>query len=204
MHLLKQLMFKQLGTALLLLLFTSTALAQDIQESNLFPRVKFVTDKGEMIVELDRMRAPLTVDNFLRYVVEGEYNNTLFHRVIEDFVVQGGGFKPNFKPLPDRDPVVNESGNGLRNQFGTIAMARERNPHTATSQFYFNVGDNESLNPSSRRWGYAVFGRVVENDTLLRELSAVPTHTDEATNYDDVPVEPLMLQRVELLPREER
>lgn len=188
--------------ALALLAVSGLASSQDIQESNLFPRVKFVTAQGEMIVELDRMRAPLTVDNFLRYVVAGKYDNTIFHRVIEDFVLQGGGFSPDFEEIETFDPVVNESGNGRQNNFGTIAMARQRDPHSAMGQFYFNVDDNDSLNPSSRRWGYAVFGRVVENDQLLRELSAVDTHTHAETGYEDVPVEPLILQRVELLPRD--
>lgn len=183
------------------LMLNATVSAQDIQKNNLFPRVKFVTEHGDMIVELDRMRAPLTVDNFLHYVVSGDYDNTIFHRVVADFVVQGGGFHQGFEPVPTRDPVVNESGNGLQNQFGTIAMARERNPHSASSQFYFNINDNESLNPSTRRWGYAVFGRVVENDELLRQLGAVETHTDAETNYDDVPIEPLKLVRVELMPQ---
>ncbi|RUO26217.1 peptidylprolyl isomerase [Aliidiomarina minuta] len=193
-----------LNSLLAFVLFTVSGLAssQDIQENNLFPRVKFVTGQGEMIVELDRMRAPLTVDNFLQYVVAGKYDNTIFHRVIEDFVLQGGGFTPDFTEIETFDPVVNESGNGRQNNFGTIAMARQRQPHSAESQFYFNVNDNDSLNPSSRRWGYAVFGRVVENDQLLRELSAVETHTHEATGYEDVPVESLILQRVELLPRD--
>lgn len=188
--------------AALLLSVLIPAKAQDIQQNNLFPRVKFVTEHGEMVVELDRMRAPLTVDNFLRYVVAGDYNNTLFHRVVEDFVVQGGGYKADDSPVRTRDSVVNESGNGLTNQFATIAMARERNPHSASSQFYFNVKDNDSLNPSSRRWGYAVFGRVVENDALLYELASVETHTDPDTQADDVPVQPLRLIRVQLLPRE--
>ncbi|MBA3988456.1 MAG: peptidylprolyl isomerase [Idiomarina sp.] len=188
--------------AALLLSVLMPAKAQDIQQNNLFPRVKFVTEHGEMVVELDRMRAPLTVDNFLRYVVAGDYNNTLFHRVVEDFVVQGGGYKADDSPVRTRDTVVNESGNGLTNQFATIAMARERNPHSASSQFYFNVKDNDSLNPSSRRWGYAVFGRVVENDALLYELASVETHTDPDTQADDVPVQPLRLIRVQLLPRE--
>ncbi len=188
--------------AALLLSVLMPVKAQDIQQNNLFPRVKFVTEHGEMVVELDRMRAPLTVDNFLRYVVAGDYNNTLFHRVVEDFVVQGGGYKADDSPVRTRDTVVNESGNGLTNQFATIAMARERNPHSASSQFYFNVKDNDSLNPSSRRWGYAVFGRVVENDALLYELASVETHTDPDTQADDVPVQPLRLIRVQLLPRE--
>ena len=192
----------QLGIASLLVMLTAfNAGAQDIQENNLFPRVKFVTDKGEMIVELDRMRAPITVDNFLTYVVQGTYDNTMFHRVVDDFVVQGGGFHPGFEAIETGERIVNESGNGLQNKFGTIAMARERDPHSASSQFYFNANDNDSLNPSPRRWGYAVFGRVVENEDLLRELVDVETDTDEGTGYDDVPVEPLILQRVELLPR---
>lgn len=193
---------------ILVSLFTSVLLlvsipvsAQDIQTDNLFPRVKFITDQGDMIVELDRMRAPITVDNFLTYAVQGKYDNTIFHRVINDFVIQGGGFKPGFEDVATGDTIVNESGNGLRNQFGTIAMARERDPHSAKSQFYFNVKDNDSLDPSPRRWGYAVFGRVVENDQLLHELASVETHTDADTGYDDVPVEPLILRRVELLPR---
>lgn len=184
------------------LIVSGVASSQDIQENNLFPKVKFVTAQGEMIVELDRMRAPLTVDNFLNYVVAGKYDNTIFHRVIDDFVLQGGGFAPDFEAIETFEPVVNESGNGRENNFGTIAMARQRQPHSAQSQFYFNVADNDSLNPSSRRWGYAVFGRVIENDQLLRELVAVETHTHEETGYEDVPVQPLILQRVELLPRD--
>lgn len=192
----------QLCIASVLFMLTAAGVsAQDMQQSNLFPRVKFVTAQGEMIVELDRMRAPITVDNFLTYVVQGKYDNTMFHRVVEDFVVQGGGFKPGFEEIEKGDAIVNESGNGLKNNFGTIAMARERNPHTASSQFYFNANDNDSLDPSPRRWGYAVFGRVVENEELLRTLVDVETHTDEETGYNDVPVEPLILQRVELLPR---
>lgn len=183
------------------LLTSAMATAQDIQQSNLFPRVKFVTNHGEMVVELNRMRAPLTVDNFLRYVVAGDFNNTIFHRMVDDFVVQGGGFRDGFDPIKTRDAIVNESGNGLKNQFGTIAMARERDPHSASSQFYFNLKDNDSLDPSNRRWGYAVFGRIVENEAVLLELGAVETHTDPDNNYEDVPVEPLKLLRVELLPR---
>lgn len=187
--------------SLVLIFSTLSVSAQDIQESNLFPQVKFVTDKGEMVVELDRMRAPITVDNFLTYVVQGKYDNTLFHRIVENFVVQGGGYHPGFEAIETADEIVNESGNGLQNSFGTIAMARERSPHTASSQFYFNVHNNESLDPSPRRWGYAVFGRVVENDDLLNEFAGVETHTDTSTGYDDVPVEPIIIQRVELLPR---
>jgi peptidyl-prolyl cis-trans isomerase A (cyclophilin A) len=186
----------------LLLSVLGTASAQSIQSNNLFPQVKFVTAEGDMVVELNRMRAPLAVDNFLKYVVAGAYDNTIFHRVIDDFVVQGGGFKPGFEPIETRDPVFNESGNGLENSFGTIAMARQKDPHSATSQFYFNAADNEKLDPSRRRWGYTVFGRMIENDQLIRDMAAVETGTDEETGYNDVPVEPLILKRVELLPRD--
>lgn len=176
--------------------------ASDTQADNLFPRVKFVTNHGDMVVELNRMRAPYTVENFLQYVVSGSYNNTVFHRVIDEFVVQGGGFDPDWNELPTGDTLVNESGNGLKNRFGTIAMARQSNPHSAIRQFYFNANDNDSLNPSARRWGYTVFGEVVENAELLRTLAAVPTDFHEPTQYENVPVEPLLLLRVELLPVE--
>lgn len=194
--------FKLIATLALLLCTLSPVSAQSIQSNNLFPKVKFVTTEGEMIVELNRMRAPLAVDNFLKYVVAGDYDNTIFHRVIDDFVVQGGGFDTDFEPIETRDPVFNESGNGLQNNFGTIAMARQKDPHSATSQFYFNAADNEKLDPSRRRWGYTVFGRVIENDQLIRELAAVETDTHEETGYNDVPVEPLVIERVELLPRD--
>ncbi|MCO4320220.1 peptidylprolyl isomerase [Aliidiomarina quisquiliarum] len=174
----------------------------ELQPDNYFPRLKFVTSKGDMVVELNRMRAPLTVANFLRYVADGSYNNTHFHRVIDNFVVQGGGFTPNWTELPTYDPVVNESGNGLTNSYGTIAMARQSNPHSALRQFYFNSNDNDSLNPSPRRWGYTVFGQVIENAELLRTLAAVKTGPHAQTGYDNVPIEPLMLIRIELLPIE--
>lgn len=194
--------FISLITVFALVLGSASSLAQtaDIQKDNLYPRVKFVTNKGSMIVELDRWRAPVTVDHFLTHVVSGSYDSTLFHRVVKDFVVQGGGYKTDWTPLPEGDTVINESGNGLPNRFGTIAMARQQDPHSARRQFYFNTNDNDSLNPNPRRWGYAVFGRVVENEELLRELMAVETDFNEEANFPDVPVEPLVLMRVELLP----
>lgn len=179
--------------------FPATA---DTQRDNLYPRVKFTTNMGEMVVELDRWRAPLTVEHFLQHVVSGSYNNTLFHRVVDNFVVQGGGYEADWTPLPEGDTVINESGNGLANRFGTIAMARQQDPHSARRQFYFNTNDNDSLNPNPRRWGYAVFGRVIENEELLREMMAVETDFNEAVNFPDVPVESLVLISVELLPEE--
>ncbi|MCL5255549.1 MAG: peptidylprolyl isomerase [Gammaproteobacteria bacterium] len=179
--------------------FPATA---DTQKDNLYPRVKFTTNMGEMVVELDRWRAPVTVEHFLQHVVSGSYNNTLFHRVVDNFVVQGGGYEADWTPLPEGDTVINESGNGLPNRFGTIAMARQQDPHSARRQFYFNTNDNDSLNPNPRRWGYAVFGRVIENEELLREMMAVETDFNEEANFPDVPVEPLVLISVELLPEE--
>lgn len=172
----------------------------DIQKDNLYPKVRFVTSMGDMVVELDRWRAPYTVDHFLNHVVSGSYNGSLFSRVIDDFVVQGGGYNTDWDSLPEGPTVINEAGNGLRNDFGTIAMARQNDPHSARRQFYFNVKDNDNLNPSPRRWGYAVFGRVVENAELLYEMAAVETHTHEETGFPDVPVETIELIRVELLP----
>lgn len=191
-----------IGLAIALVVAPLASANADTQPDNIFPRVKFVTSHGNMVVELNRMRAPITVENFLEYVVDGSYNNTLFHRVINDFVVQGGGFDTDWESLPTRDPIVNESGNGLSNRFGTIAMARESAPHSATRQFYFNAKDNDSLNPSARRWGYTVFGEVIENAELLQEMMAVETAIHELTGYSDVPVEPMLLIRVELLPED--
>lgn len=180
----------------------SFAASANTQPDNLYPKVRFVTSMGDMVVELDRWRAPKTVEHFLEHVVSGSYNDTLFNRVIDDFVVQGGGYKSNWDALPEGPTVINESGNGLRNEFGTIAMARQQAPHSARRQFYFNVKDNDSLNPSPRRWGYAVFGRVIENAELLYDLAAVETHTHEETGFPDVPVTPIVLERVELIPEE--
>ncbi|RUO37257.1 peptidylprolyl isomerase [Aliidiomarina shirensis] len=174
----------------------------DIQKSNLYPKVKFVTSMGEMVVELNRWKAPLTVDHFLTHVASGSYNDTLFHRVVADFVVQGGGYERDWTPLPEGDTVVNEAGNGLQNNFGTIALARVNDPHSARRQFYFNVQDNDRLNPTPRRWGYAVFGEVIENAELLHELAKVETGFNEELGFPDVPVEPLRLISVELLPEE--
>ncbi|MGL4448795.1 MAG: peptidylprolyl isomerase, partial [Shewanella sp.] len=132
-------------SALVILCASHSSLAIDIQKDTLYPQVEFDTSLGKIVVELDRTRAPITVDNFLTYVVKGEYNNTIFHRVISDFVVQGGGLNPQLEELPEGKPIVNESGNGLTNSMGTIAMARDNDPHSATRQFYFNVTDNTKL-----------------------------------------------------------
>jgi len=185
---------------LLLLLSSPMVLALDLQQDNLHPKVELDTSMGKIVVELDRSRAPLTVNNFLTYVVRGDYNNTIFHRIIKDFVVQGGGYDPQLKTLPEDKPIFNESGNGLSNTLGTIAMARENDPHTATRQFYFNVADNTKLDPSPKRWGYAVFGEVTAGLDVLQKMAQVPTGPNAALQWEDVPLSPIILKKATLLP----
>ncbi len=174
--------------------------AQEIQPDNPFPRVKFTTTHGEIVVELNRHRAPLTVKNFLKFVDIGSYNGTIFHRIVPNFVVQGGGYDEELQEKTKGSPIPNESGNGLKNKYGTIAMARETDPHTATRQFFFNVQDNPSLDPEDG-WGYAVFGTIVSGyETLdkLAEVESQPFHA--ATGWRDYPTEPPVLIRAEILP----
>ena len=178
---------------------TKTNLA--IDPFNIYPKVKLETSMGVIVVELDRVKAPITVDNFLTYVVMGEYNNTIFHRVVEDFVVQGGGYDADFIPIKLNDNIFNESGNGLKNDVDTIAMAKENNPHSANSQFFFNVIDNTNLNPG-RQWGYAVFGAIVEGSEVLEAIAKVKTDYDEAINWENVPIKPVILIKATLLPDE--
>lgn len=174
---------------------------QFVQPNNLYPRVTFVTSHGDITVELDRSRAPLTVNNFLSYVKTKAYDNTIFHRLEPEYVLQGGGYTPNFKPIDELKPVFNESGNGLQNQLGTIAMARVNDPHSATSQFYFNLKDNPNLDPG-RRWGYAVFGHIIAGHEVLEKMRAVPTDIHETTGWPNVPVEPIIIKNVLLLPEQ--
>ena len=168
----------------------------DVLPENMFPVLEFVTNKGIIEVELNRNRAPATVNNFLRYVLDGHYENTIFHRVIAEFVVQGGGYTPEFVEKPVREPVLNESGNGLPNRSGSIAMARYNDPHSATSQFFFNMNNNESLNPNPRSWGYTVFGDVIGGFEVLEQIAAVDTGYSEGLDAPDVPLEPIVLQEV--------
>jgi peptidyl-prolyl cis-trans isomerase A (cyclophilin A) len=160
---------------------------------NMFPSVKLETSMGEIVVELNRMRAPASVNNFLRYVLEGEYNGTIFHRVMPGFVVQGGGYTKDIEEKTMHASVCNESGNGLKNITGTIAMARYADPHTATRQFYFNMNDNASLDPNSRSWGYSVFGEVISGMEVLEAIAEMETGYSEDLDAEDVPVEVIML-----------
>lgn len=173
-----------------------------IDPYNLYPHVKLETSMGIVIVELDRINAPLTVDNFLTYVVAGEYNNTLFHRVMSDFIVQGGGYDEQFIQQKDNGNIANESGNGLKNEAGTIAMAKERKPHTANRQFFFNMADNKSLDPG-KNWGYAVFGSVIEGQDVVDAMAKVKTDFNEEMGWADVPVTPIVLLKATLLPMQQ-
>ena len=163
--------------------------------------VKLKTNFGIIALELDTGRAPETVKNFLDYVESGFYSNTVFHRVIDGFMIQGGGFEPGMRQKPTQGPIKNEAGNGLKNERYTVAMARTSEPHSASSQFFINVKDNGFLDyrePSPRGFGYAVFGRVVEGmDTVLR-ISKAPTTTVE--QHQNVPQRPIAIESVTLKP----
>lgn len=169
------------------------------------PRVLMQTSLGEVTLELDRERAPISVDNFLQYVADKHYDGTLFHRVIPGFVAQGGGYDTQFREKPTRKPIALESGNGLSNLRGTLAMAREEAPDTAASQFYVNLVDNLKLDPHpenpARRYGYAVFGKVVSGMEVFDAMARQPTTTNLALEAQDVPVENIVLLHARLLPR---
>jgi len=169
-----------------------------IQPDDFFPVVEIQTTAGKITVELDRLRAPITVNNFLFHVVRDSYSGTIFHRVIKDFVVQGGGYNENFEERPSQATIFNESGNGLKNEMFTIAMAREDEPHSAMRQFYFNMADNVGLDPG-KSWGYAVFGVVTKGEEVLELISRTQTHTDPTFNWKDVPVKPILVIKATLL-----
>ena len=171
----------------------------EIQPDNYYPRVKIETSLGAFVVELDRTRAPITTNNFLRYVDKRAYEDTIFHRIIPDFVVQGGGYDKDYKELPKFPPIFNESGNGMKNEMYTIAMARGNNEHSANRQFFINMNNNDSLDPG-RKWGYAVFGAVVEGEEVLDAMSQVETHYHAIIGWADVPTQPVMLLKATILP----
>ena len=155
------------------------------------------TTFGEMKIELDADKAPKTVANFLKYVNEGYYDGTIFHRVIDNFMVQGGGFDVDMKQQDNGAPVDNEADNGLKNDFGTLAMARTNDPHSATSQFFINVKDNDFLNHSGKTpqgWGYTVFGKVVEGEEVLDKIRGVETGSQGG--HQDVPLESVIIESV--------
>ncbi len=159
------------------------------------PQVLLETTEGNILLELDGRKAPLTVAHFLKLVDDGYYDGTIFHRVIPEFMIQGGGYDRDMKLREDDGGIPNESGNGLPNLRGTIAMAREEAPHSAMAQFFINVADNKSLNPRSNRWGYAVFGYVIEGMDVVDKIVAMPS--GPAGPFDqDVPVAPVIISKV--------
>jgi peptidyl-prolyl cis-trans isomerase A (cyclophilin A) len=190
---------------LLLLLTPATVFAQDdcwpkdILPENMFPSVLLETSMGDIVIELNRMRAPATSNNFLAYVVEGQYDDTIFHRVMPGFVVQGGGYSESFEERDEHAPVINESGNGLKNLPMTVAMARFDDPHSATSQFFFNLAHNESLDPNPRSWGYTVFANVISGREVVEAIAAVETQYNENLDAQDVPVKTVLLKRASVV-----
>lgn len=164
------------------------------------PQVKLVTNQGDILIELDADKAPKTVENFLSYVKEGFFDNTIFHRVINNFMVQGGGFEPGMKQKKTHDAIENEANNGLKNERYTLAMARTSDPHSATAQFFINVADNDFLNftaPTPQGWGYAVFGRVIEGTEVVDAIKQVKTGSKGF--HQDVPTEDIVIESATLV-----
>ena len=163
-------------------------------------KVKLQTSMGDIVVELDTDKAPSTAENFLQYVRDGFYDNTVFHRVIDGFMVQGGGFEPGMKQKPVRAAIENEAGNGLKNDAYTGAMARTSDPHSATAQFFFNVVNNNFLNfraANADGFGYCVFGKVVEGREVVDKIKAVPT--GNRGFHQDVPAEDVVIKKAEVV-----
>ncbi len=183
----------RLGTlsAVLFALFFSVVVYADQ------PQVELDTSAGKIVIQLDADRAPITVANFLQYVDDGFYDGTLFHRVIDGFMVQGGGFDQQLQRKTTRQPIKNEATNGLKNYRFSIAMARTQKPHSATAQFFINTEDNAFLDhksPSGNGWGYAVFGKIVEGTEVIEEISTVPTSA-KGPLPSDVPVDDIIIKK---------
>ena len=160
--------------------------------------VKLITNFGEITLELDAEKAPITVANFLEYVNSGFYNNTIFHRVIDGFMIQGGGFEPGMEQKPTNATIKNEAANGLKNKIYTLAMARTPSPDSASSQFFINVADNDFLNytaPTNSGWGYCVFAKVTEGTEVVDAI--VKVKTGNKSGHQDVPVEDVIIERAE-------
>jgi len=160
--------------------------------------IKFSTNHGDIVIELHADKAPITCANFTQYVQDGHYDGTIFHRVINNFMIQGGGFMPDMMQKATRDPIENEAKNGLKNVAGSIAMARTNQPHSASAQFFINVADNSFLDyPGQDGWGYAVFGMVVEGMDVVNKIKEVKT--GNKAGHSDVPVEPIVIEKAEVI-----
>lgn len=184
----------------MLAVLTVAATTNAAESSAAGPQVVLETTKGEIVIELFSSKAPLAVNNFLAYVDDEFYNGTVFHRVIPNFMIQGGGFTSDMKQKRTQAPIKNEADNGLRNDRGTIAMARTQDPHSATSQFFINTVNNDFLNYKSQTrqgWGYAVFGRVIKGLEVVDMISGVKTGTQG--RFRDVPVQPIVILKARRL-----
>lgn len=200
-------LMNKLSLSLLLLVMLSFSLTsktleqpgESIQKDNYYPMVKLETSLGNIVVELNRKRAPATVNNFLSYVTRAEYDNTLFHRIVPNYIVQGGGYAPEYKEKKASRMIINESGNGLKNDMFTIAMAREDEPHSAKRQFFFNLKDNDNLNPG-KDWGYTVFGSIIEGFDVLEKIAIVETEYKPLIRFQNAPREDVLLIQATVLP----
>ncbi len=185
-----------------ILLFTVTAglaAEAEIRTERNHPLVKLETTMGDIVLELYEDKAPKTVANFLEYVSAGHYDGTIFHRVIDGFMIQGGGYTAEMKEKPTKASIENEAGNGLKNESYSVAMARTSDPHSATSQFFINVKNNDFLNHSGKTptgWGYAVFGKVVKGQGVVNKIKAVPT--GKKGGFEDVPKTPVTIVKAEV------
>ena len=181
-----------------LLLWASSIVALTAAHAEPAPRVKVQTSQGDFVLELQPEKAPKTVENFLRYVADKHYDGTVFHRVIDGFMVQGGGFTANMAQKPTRSPIALEASNGLKNDRGTIAMARTANPNSATSQFFINVANNDGLNaPQPDGYGYAVFGKVVSGMETIDKIRTVAVGNQGG--FQNVPLTPLTINAINLV-----
>ena len=176
----------------------SHASCQDLLKGKSPMKVKLTTSMGPITIELDKAKAPVSVENFVKYVESGHYNGTIFHRVIDGFMIQGGGFDKDMRQKSTNAPIKNEADNGLKNDKYTVAMARTQVPDSATAQFFINVKDNAFLNHTAKNvqgWGYAVFGKVVEGQDTVDKIRKVPT--GNARGMGDVPLEPVVIEKAE-------
>ena len=180
------------------LTLTSHAQSTCAPKGNAPMKVKLTTSMGPIVIELDKAKAPISTENFVKYVEAGHYNGTIFHRVIDNFMIQGGGFTKDMQQKPTQAQIKNEANNGLKNENYTVAMARTSVRDSATSQFFINVKDNEFLNysgESPQGWGYAVFGKVVEGKDVVDKIKKVPT--GNTGGHQNVPTQPVVIEKAE-------
>jgi len=193
-------MFKFISIFLISFAFTNITTGTENMNSETSPRVRLQTTEGAIVLMLDKEKAPKSVENFLSYVKSGHYDGTIFHRVIKNFMIQGGGYQVNYQQKSTNPPITNEADNGLNNDRGTIAMARTSDPHSATAQFFINTVDNNFLNFRSKTvngWGYAVFGKVVEGMDVVDKIRAIPTGAD-GPFPSDVPKTPVVIEKASI------